>query len=97
MLPRNLVGAGELFVLTVAGDSMSGASILDGDLVAVRRQPIAEHGDIVAAPVDGEATVKRLKREGVDVWLMPANEQYEPLRGNEAEVLGKVVAVMRRL
>ncbi|MFF1657772.1 transcriptional repressor LexA [Streptomyces sp. NPDC058255] len=97
LLPRSLVGAGEMFVLTVAGDSMSGASILDGDLVTVLRQPTAEHGDIVAALVDGEATVKRLKREGTNVWLMPENEQYEPLWGNEAAVIGKVVAVMRRL
>ncbi|MFH8386955.1 transcriptional repressor LexA [Kitasatospora sp. NPDC018058] len=96
-LPRQLVGEGELFALTVRGDSMIEAAICDGDTVVVRRQPIAENGDIVAAMIDGEATVKRLKREDGQVWLMPHNPAYEPINGDNATILGKVVAVLRRL
>ncbi|WP_331731253.1 transcriptional repressor LexA [Kitasatospora sp. NBC_01300] len=96
-LPRQLVGEGELFALTVRGDSMIEAAICDGDWVTVRRQPVAENGDIVAAMIDGEATVKRLKRETGRVWLMPHNPAYEPIPGETATILGKVVAVLRRL
>ncbi|GAA2785142.1 transcriptional repressor LexA [Kitasatospora paracochleata] len=96
-LPRQLVGEGELFALTVRGDSMIGAAICDGDWLTVRRQPVAENGDIVAAMIDGEATVKRLKREDNQVWLMPDNPAYEPIPGETATILGKVVAVLRRL
>ncbi|MGW6913350.1 transcriptional repressor LexA [Kitasatospora sp. NPDC054939] len=96
-LPRRLVGGGELFALTVQGDSMTGAAIEDGDTVIVRRQPVAENGDIVAAMIDGEATVKELKRESAHTWLKPHNPAYEPLNGDDATILGKVVAVLRRL
>lgn len=96
-LPRTLVGAGDIFALSVAGESMTGAGILDGDLVAVRRQPTADDGDIVAALLEGEATVKRLKRDGATVWLVPENSSYDPIPGNHADILGKVVAVLRRL
>ena len=96
-LPRQLVGDGELFVLKVSGDSMIEAAIMDGDWVTVRRQPVAENGDIVAAMIDGEATVKRLKREDGKIWLMPHNAAYEPIPGDSATILGKVVAVLRRL
>ncbi|GAA3028894.1 transcriptional repressor LexA [Streptomyces lactacystinicus] len=96
-LPRQLVGEGELFALTVRGDSMIEAAICDGDWVTVRRQPVAENGDIVAAMIDGEATVKRLKREDGRIWLMPHNSAYEPINGDNATILGKVVAVLRRL
>jgi repressor LexA len=96
-LPRQLVGDGELFVLKVQGDSMIEAAICDGDWVTVRRQPVAENGDIVAAMIDGEATVKRLKREDGHIWLMPHNAAYEPIPGDNATILGKVVAVLRRL
>ncbi|MDH6127727.1 repressor LexA [Kitasatospora sp. GP82] len=96
-LPRQLVGEGELFALTVRGDSMIEAAICDGDWVTVRRQPVAENGDIVAAMIDGEATVKRLKREDGKIWLMPHNPAYEPIPGDNATILGKVVAVLRRL
>lgn len=96
-LPRQLVGDGELFVLKVSGDSMIEAAICDGDWVTVRRQPVAENGDIVAAMIDGEATVKRLKREDGHIWLMPHNAAYEPIPGDSATILGKVVAVLRRL
>ncbi|MET8630578.1 transcriptional repressor LexA [Kitasatospora sp. NPDC004669] len=96
-LPRQLVGEGELFALTVRGDSMIEAAITDGDTVVVRRQPVAENGDIVAAMIDGEATIKRLKRDNSGVWLMPHNPAYEPINGDNATILGKVVAVLRRL
>jgi repressor LexA len=96
-LPRQLVGDGELFVLKVVGDSMVEAAICDGDWVTVRRQPVAENGDIVAAMLDGEATVKRFKREDGHVWLLPHNAAYQPISGDEATILGKVVAVLRRI
>ncbi|MET8816129.1 transcriptional repressor LexA [Streptomyces sp. NPDC004549] len=94
-LPRLLVGDGELFVLKVVGDSMTKAAICDGDWVTVRRQPVVENGDIVVAMLDGEATVKRLRRDGINVWLMPENDAFSPLPANEATILGRVVAVMR--
>ncbi len=96
-LPRHLVGEGSLFALRVVGDSMIEAAICDGDIVTVRRQDTADQGDIVAALLDGEATVKRLHREGGRVWLMPHNPAYEPIPGEQAGVLGKVVAVLRTL
>jgi repressor LexA len=96
-LPRDLVGDGELFLLSVTGDSMVDAAITDGDWVVVRQQPSAENGDIVAAMIDGEATVKTFKQKGKAIWLMPQNDAYEPIPGNDATVLGKVVAVLRRL
>ncbi|WP_026118184.1 transcriptional repressor LexA [Nocardiopsis salina] len=97
-LPRQLVGEGRLFMLTVVGDSMTDAAITDGDMVVVRQQADAENGDIVAALLDEEATVKVLNR-GYDghVWLMPRNSAYSPINGDEATVLGKVVTVMRRV
>jgi repressor LexA len=96
-LPRQLVGDGELFVLKVVGDSMIEAAICDGDWVTVRRQQVAENGDIVAAMIDGEATVKRFKREDGHVWLLPHNAAYDPIPGDDATILGKVVAVLRRV
>ncbi|MBX5447776.1 MAG: repressor LexA, partial [Acidothermus cellulolyticus] len=96
-LPRQLVGEGTLFLLQVKGDSMVDAAICDGDWVVVRQQPVAENGDIVAAMIDGEATVKTFKRRGAHIWLMPHNPQYEPIPGDEATILGRVVAVLRRL
>jgi repressor LexA len=96
-LPKEIVGEGSLFLLKVVGDSMVGAAITDGDWVVVRQQPNAENGDIVAAMIDGEATVKTFKRRDGHVWLMPHNEAYEPIPGDEATVLGRVVAVLRRL
>lgn len=96
-LPKQLVGEGRLFMLTVVGDSMIDAAITDGDLVVVRQQPEADNGDIVAALLDDEATVKTFKRDGDHVWLLPRNDAYQPILGDEATVLGKVVAVMRRV
>ncbi|MFI5864612.1 transcriptional repressor LexA [Streptomyces sp. NPDC051546] len=96
-LPRRLVGDGELFLLKVVGDSMIEAAICDGDWVAVRRQPVAENGDIVAAMLDCEATVKRFKREDGHVWLLPHNQVFEPISGDDATILGIVTAVMRKV
>jgi repressor LexA len=96
-LPREIVGEGTLFLLTVSGDSMVDAAITDGDWVVVRQQSVAENGDIVAAMIDGEATVKTFKRRDGHIWLLPSNPAYQPIPGDEATVLGRVVAVLRRL
>ena len=96
-LPRDLVGDGELFLLRVVGDSMIDAAICDGDWVVVRQQSTAENGDIVAALLDDEATVKTFKRRDGHVWLMPHNPAYAPILGDEATIMGKVVTVLRRL
>lgn len=96
-LPRSLVGEGTLFSLQVKGDSMIDAAICDGDYVIVRQQPTADNGEIVAALLDGEATVKTLRRTPGQVWLMPHNPAYYPIDGNNATILGKVVAVIRRV
>ncbi len=96
-LPRELVGEGTLFMLKVVGDSMVEAAICDGDWVVVRQQPTAENGEIVAAMIDGEATVKTYKRRDGHVWLLPHNPAYEPIPGDDATVLGRVVSVLRRV
>jgi repressor LexA len=96
-LPRQLVGEGQLFMLKVVGDSMVDAAICDGDWVVVRQQPVADNGDIVAAMIDGEATVKTFKRRDGHVWLLPHNVAYSPIPGDDATVLGRVVAVLRRI
>ena len=102
-LPRQLVGEGELMMLEVVGDSMIGAAITDGDWVVVRRESDVENGDIVAAMIksdtsaDGEATVKTFKKTDGHVWLVPHNPLYTPIPGDEAKILGKVVAVLRRV
>ena len=97
-LPRDLVGSGTLFALTVRGDSMTGAGILDGDTVIIRQQAEASDGEIVAALVgDDEATVKRLSRKGGKVRLLAENDAYDPIEPDQVSVLGKVVAVLRRV
>lgn len=96
-LPRELVGEGSLFLLKVVGDSMIDAAICDGDWVVVRQQNVADNGDIVAAMIDGEATVKTFKRTRGQVWLMPHNPAFDPIPGNDAAVLGKVVTVLRKV
>jgi repressor LexA len=96
-LPRQLVGEGTLFLLKVAGDSMINAAIADGDWVVVRQQEDAENGEIVAAMLDGEATVKTFKRSDGHAWLIPHNPAYTPILGDEASILGRVVAVLRRV
>jgi repressor LexA len=102
-LPRQLVGDGSLFMLKVAGDSMIDAAIADGDWVVIRQQEDAENGEIVAAMIesetsaDREATVKTFKRVDGHVWLIPHNPAYAPILGDKAEIIGKVVSVLRRL
>jgi repressor LexA len=96
-LPRELVGEGALFLLKVVGESMVDAAICDGDWVVIRQQNVADNGDIVAAMIDGEATVKTFKRTGGQVWLMPHNPAFDPIPGNDAAVLGKVVTVIRKI
>jgi repressor LexA len=94
-LPRQLVGKGELFMLKVVGESMIDAAICDGDWVVVRQQRTADNGEIVAAMLDGEATVKVFRQRDGHTWLLPRNTAFEPILGDQAEVLGKVVAVLR--
>ena len=102
-LPKQLVGEGDLIMLEVVGDSMINAAIAHGDWVVVRRESDVENGDIVAAMIksdtsgDGEATVKTFKRTDGHVWLIPQNPAYTPIPGDEAKILGKVVAVLRRV
>jgi repressor LexA len=96
-LPRQIVGDGQLFLLKVVGDSMVDAAICDGDWVVVRQQSDAVNGDVVAAMLDGEATVKTFKRKDGHVWLMPHNSAYEPIDGDHAVVLGRVQAVLRKI
>lgn len=97
VLPRQLVGDGTLFLLRVHGESMINAAITDGDLVVVRQQEKAENGDIVAAMIDGEATVKTFRRAKGQIWLMPHNPAFTPIPGDDATILGKVVTVLRRV
>jgi repressor LexA len=96
-LPKQLVGDGILFRLRVRGDSMINAAIADGDIVVVRQQSQAENGEIVAALIEGEATVKTLQRTNGQVWLMPHNPAYRPIPAQEAIILGRVVTVLRRV
>lgn len=96
-VPRRLTGEGELFALKVAGDSTIEAAICDGDWVVVRRQPVAENGEIVAAMIDGEATVKVFQRKNGHVTLLPRNPEYSPIPADDAHVLGRVVTVLRAL
>jgi len=96
-LPASLVGEGELFMLKVVGDSMIDAAICDGDYVVIRSQKDANKGEIVAAMIDGEATVKTLSKKNGQIWLLPANDNYQPIDGNQARILGVVTAVLRSL
>ena len=94
-LPESIVGSGDLFMLKVVGDSMIEAAICDGDYVVIRSQKTCEKGEIVAAMIDGEATVKTFTRKEGHIWLMPANPDYQPINGDNCEILGKVTAVLR--
>ncbi len=85
----------EYFALRVRGESMLNAGILPGDLVVVHRQSTARHGEIVVALLEDEATVKRLSLRNGQVWLMPENDEYSPIDGTYARILGKVAAVTR--
>jgi repressor LexA len=97
VLPTALVGHGTLFALTIRGDSMIDAAICNGDVVVVRQQAVAENGDIVAAMIDDEATVKVYRTGDGQVQLVPRNSLYEPIPGEHATILGKVVCVLRRV
>lgn len=94
-LPTELVGKGDLFMLKVVGDSMIEAAICDGDFVVIRSQKTAENGEIVAAMLDGEATVKVFRQRDGHTWLLPRNSNFEPILGDSATILGKVVSVFR--
>ena len=94
-LPESLVGQGDLFLLKVVGDSMIDLAICDGDFVVIRSQKNAEKGEIVAAMIDGEATVKTFSNKDGHYWLLPANDNYSPIPADGAEILGKVTAVLR--
>ena len=88
--------SGEYFALRVRGESMLNAGILPGDLVVVRRQQVANNGEIVVAMIGDEATVKRFSRQNGHIWLLPENDAYSPIDGTYAQILGKVAAVVRR-
>ena len=88
--------SGEYFALRVRGESMLGVGILPDDLVVVRRQQTANNGEIIVALIGDEATVKTFKKQNGEIWLLPANPDYQPIDGRECEVLGKVVAVVRQ-
>jgi repressor LexA len=96
-LPASLVGEGELFMLKVVGDSMIDAAICDGDYVVIRSQKDCNKGEIVAAMIDGEATVKTFSKKDGHIWLLPSNENYAPINGDSCEILGIVTAVLRSL
>ncbi|HCT9180135.1 repressor LexA [Corynebacterium sp. HMSC056E09] len=97
-MPGEILGSGELYMLQVVGDSMQDAGILNGDWVIIRSQSVAEEGEFVAALLDGEeATVKEFHRDSSGVWLLPHNDAYSPIKGDEAEIMGKVVSVFRKL
>ncbi len=96
-LPRAVVGEGTLYMLRVQGDSMVDAAITDGDWVVVRQQPDADNGDIVAAMIDGEATVKTFRRREGHAWLLPQNPAYSPIPADDATILGRIVAVLRKM
>lgn len=96
-LPAELLGDGDVFMLRVVGESMRLAGILPGDWVVVRSQPVAEEGEFVAAMIDGEATVKEFHRDSTGVWLLPHNDAFSPIRGDEAEIMGVVISVFRVL
>lgn len=96
-LPKTLVGEGTLFLLKVVGDSMVDAAIADGDWVVVRQQENAENGEIVAAMIDGEATVKTLQRRDGHAWLLPHNPAYSPIPADDATIIGRVVTVLRKV
>jgi len=96
-LPESIVGKGDLFLLQVKGDSMIDAAICDGDYVVIRSQKSCEKGEVVAAMIDGEATVKTWSKKDGHFWLLPANDDYAPIPADNAEILGKVTAVLRSL
>ena len=97
MLPIELVGEGIHFILTIQGSSMIDAGIHDGDYVVVRKQEVADNGEIVVAMVEDEATVKRFYREDGHFRLQPENEAFAPIIVQEVSIVGKVTALLRKL
>lgn len=95
-LPANIVGEGDLYALQVIGESMKDAGILDGDWVVLRSQPVAEQGQFVAAMIEGEATVKEFHKDATGIWLLPHNDAFSPIPGEDAEILGIVVSLIRK-
>lgn len=93
--PKEYVGSGEFFALSVKGDSMTGAGILDGDIVLIKKQSKADSGDIIAALVDGEATLKRLQLKGKKISLVSENPAYAPIVPDELSVMGILSGLMR--
>ncbi|MGV3562629.1 MAG: transcriptional repressor LexA [Nocardioides sp.] len=96
-LPKQLVGDGQLFLLEVRGESMIDAAICDGDYVVIRQAQTADSGQMVAAMIDGEATVKTFQRKASQVWLLPHNDAFDPIDGTHATILGIVTAVLRKV
>lgn len=96
-LPEEIVGQGEIFLLQVVGESMRDAGILNGDWVAVRSQNVAEFGEFVAAMIDGEATVKEFQKDSEGLWLIPHNDLFEPIPAEDAQIIGRVVAILRKV
>jgi repressor LexA len=99
-IDQSLLKPGICFLLRVRGDSMKNAAILDGDLVLVRRQQTAQNGDIIAALIENETTIKKLKIKGDKIILQPENPEYEPITIKNPEnfsIIGKVIAVIRKL
>jgi repressor LexA len=96
-VPDVIGGTGGDYILRVKGDSMRDAGILEGDYVVVRPSPTADDGEIVVAMIEDEATVKRFFREADGVRLMPENDAYEPIKTTEAQLLGKVVGMFRKV
>ena len=100
-LDQSFLPKGDVFSLRVTGDSMKDAGILDGDVVVVRKQATAEKGEIIVAILNGEATVKRFVPHGQQVWLEPANDDFEPIvvtrRGGDFQIAGIVVGLLRRM
>ncbi|MDO4686175.1 MAG: transcriptional repressor LexA [Corynebacterium sp.] len=96
-LPTSFVGDGDVFILQVVGESMKDAGILDGDWVVLRSQPVAEQGQIVAAMIEGEATIKEFHKDSTGVWLLPHNDAFSPIPGEDAEILGIVVSLIRKI
>ncbi|SRR6056297_1721724 len=94
--PKNAFSTGVHFGLRVRGDSMVDAGIFDGDLAVIHQQPVANNGDIVAALVEDEATLKIFRKEADHIALIPANNMYQPILVDSVDILGKLAAVFRK-
>ncbi len=97
LLPRRLTGEDPLFLVEIDDDSMADAGILDGDFAVIRRQSSAKDGDVIAADLDNRVTVKTFRRSGDHVWLVPENHAHTRILGDDAVILGKLVAILRKV